>query len=69
MRKRGVLQLLRFHFWIALDICNSLFFYVVSANKQIAWIKELQFTVYTVQLITTQLQLHQNNSFNYYAIP
>ncbi len=44
--------------------CNSLYLYVVSANKQVAWIVELQFTIYIVQPIAIQLQLNQNNSFS-----
>jgi hypothetical protein len=34
----------------------------MSVNKQIAWIAKLQFTIYMVQFIATQLQLCQNNS-------
>jgi hypothetical protein len=37
--KKGVLQLaLQFNFWIAMTICNSLYFYVVSAIGQVAWV-------------------------------
>jgi hypothetical protein len=46
------------------DTCNSLYLYVVSVNKQVAWITKLQLTIYTVQPIATQLQLSQNNSFS-----
>jgi len=53
-----------FNFWVAKDICNSLYLYVVSANKQVAWIAKLQLIIYTVQFIATQLQLSQNNSFS-----
>jgi hypothetical protein len=64
MKKGGVLQLaLWLNFWIVKDTCNSLYLYVVSANKQIAWIAKLQLIVYKVQFITIQLQLSQNNSF------
>jgi hypothetical protein len=51
-------------FWIAPDIYNSLYLYTMSANKQVAWVVGLQLIVYTVQLIVTQLQLCQNNSFS-----
>jgi len=65
MRKMGVLQLaLQLNFWIVEDICNSLYLYVVSVNEQVAWVAELQLTVYTVQFIVTQLQFSQNNSFS-----
>jgi hypothetical protein len=37
--KKKVLQLaLQFNFWIAKDICNSLYLHTASANKQVAWI-------------------------------
>jgi hypothetical protein len=63
--EKGVLQLaLQFNFWIAKDTCNSLYLYTMNFNKQIAWIAKLQLTVYTVQLIATQLQFSQNNSFS-----
>jgi hypothetical protein len=55
MRKRGVLQF---------DICNSLYLYAMNSNGQVAWVTKLQLTVYMVQLIATQLQLNQNNSFS-----
>jgi hypothetical protein len=62
MRKRGVLQLaLQLNFWVAKDICNSLYLYATSANGQVAWIGKLQFTIYMVQLIAPQLQLYKNN--------
>ncbi len=65
MKKRGVLQLaLQLNFWVAKYICKSLYLYVVNVNSQVAWIVELQFTVYMVQFITTQLQLNVNNSFS-----
>jgi hypothetical protein len=65
MRKRGVLQLaLQLNFWIVKDTCNSLYLYIVSVNKHIAWVVELQLTIYMVQFIATQLQLNQNNSFS-----
>jgi hypothetical protein len=65
MRKRGVLQLaLQLNFWIVKDTCNSLYLYIGNANEQVAWIVEFQFTVYAMQLITTQLQFYQNNSFS-----
>jgi len=63
--KKGVLQLaLQLNFWIVENTCNSLYLYVVSANKQVAWIVELQLIIYIVQLIEIQLQLNQNNSFS-----
>jgi len=65
INKKGVLQLaLQLHFHIVKDTCNSLYLYVVNANGQVAWVVELQFTIYTLQLIATQLQLSQNNSFS-----
>jgi len=58
MRKMGVLQLaLQFNFWIAKDTCNSSYLYAMSINGQVAWIIELQLTVYTLQFIAIQLQL------------
>jgi len=61
----GILQLaLQLNFWIVEDICNSLYLYVVNVKEQVAWVAELQFTVYMVQFIITQLQLNQNNSFS-----
>jgi len=34
MKKMGNLQLaLQLNFWITLDICNSLYLYVVNANE------------------------------------
>jgi hypothetical protein len=63
--KKGVLQLaLQLNFWVAKDICNSLYLYTMSANGQVAWVVELQFIVYTMQLIAIQLQFNQNNSFS-----
>jgi len=65
MKKMGILQLaLQLNFWIVEDICNSLYLYVVNVKEQVAWVAELQFTVYMVQFIITQLQLNQNNSFS-----
>ncbi len=61
----GVLQLaLQLNFWVAKDTCNSLYLYVVSVNKQVAWVAKLQLIVCTLQLIATQLQFNQNNSFS-----
>jgi hypothetical protein len=66
-RKKDVLQLaLQFNLWVAKDICNSLHLYVMSSNKQVAWIAKLQLTIYTVQLIATQ---SKQLIFNYYATP
>jgi hypothetical protein len=68
MKKKGVLQLaLRLNFRIALDTCKSPYLYVVSVIGQVAKaaeLQELQLIVYTVQLITTQLQLCHNNSLS-----
>jgi hypothetical protein len=65
MRKKGVLQLaLQFSFWIIEESCNSLYLYIVNANEQVAWIAKLQLTICIVQLIATQLQLYQNNTFS-----
>jgi len=48
----GVLQLaLQLNFWVVKEICYSMYLYVVSANRQVAWVIELQFTIYAVQLI------------------
>jgi len=55
MKKKGVLQLaLQLNFWIAKDICNSLYLYTVNANGQVAWVAELQLIVYIMQLIIIQ---------------
>jgi len=55
---------LKLNFWIASDICNSLYLHAISANGQVAWVVELQLTICMVQIITIQLQLCQNNSFS-----
>ncbi len=55
---------LQLNFWIVKDICNSLYLYVMNFNGQVTWIAKLQLIVYIVQLIVTQLQLNQNNSFS-----
>jgi hypothetical protein len=40
--KKGVLQLaLELNFWVVEDVCNSLYLYAVSANRQVAWVEEL----------------------------
>jgi hypothetical protein len=53
MRKKVILQLaLQVKFSIVEDICNSLYSYIVSANGQVA---KLQFIVYMVPLIASQL--------------
>ncbi len=63
--KKDVLQLaLQLNFWIAKDTCNLLYLYVVSAHKQVAWVAELQLSIYTMQFIAIQLQLSQNNLFS-----
>jgi hypothetical protein len=42
MGKNGVLQLaLQLNVWIVEDTSNSLYLYVVSANKQVTWITKL----------------------------
>jgi hypothetical protein len=67
MRKKGVLQLvLQLNFGVANDTYNSLYLYVVRANKQVAWIKKLQLTVYIMWFIATQ---SEQFIFNYYATP
>jgi hypothetical protein len=54
MKKNDVLQLaLQFNFLIIKDTCNSLYLYATSVNKQVEWIVELQFIIYTMQLIAT----------------
>jgi len=64
-KKKIVLQLsLQFNFWVVREICKSLYLYVVNTNIQITWVAKLQLTIYTMQLITIQLQLCQNNSFS-----
>jgi hypothetical protein len=64
MRQKGALHLaLQPSFWIAKDICNSLYLYIESANEQVAWVAELQLIVYIMQFIITQLQVSQNNWF------
>jgi hypothetical protein len=61
MKKMGVLQLaFQLNFWVVKDTCNSLYLYVVGVNRQVAWVV----IVYMMQLIVTQLQLYQNNSFS-----
>jgi hypothetical protein len=55
---------LQLNFWVAQDTCNSLYLYIVNDNGQVAWIVELQLIIHMVQLITTKLQLNQNNSFS-----
>ncbi len=63
--KRGVLQLtLQLDYWVPSNTCNSLYLYTRSVNEQVAWVVEFQLTIYTVQLIATQLQVYQNNSFS-----
>jgi hypothetical protein len=38
----GVLQLaLQLNSWIVKDTCNSLYLYIVSSNRQIAWVAKL----------------------------
>jgi hypothetical protein len=54
--KTNVLQLaLQFNFYVAKDTYNSLYLYIGSVNGQVAWVAKLQSTIYTMQLITTQL--------------
>jgi len=56
MREKVILQLaLQLNFLIVEDICNSLYSYVVSVNGQVARVVELQFIVYMVPLIASQL--------------
>jgi hypothetical protein len=66
IKKMGVLWLaLQLNFWVALDTCNSLYFYAMSVNKQVAWVADLQLSIYMVQLIAI---LSKQFIFNYYAI-
>jgi hypothetical protein len=46
---------LQFNFDVAKDTYNSLYLYIGSVNGQVAWVAKLQSTIYTMQLITTQL--------------
>jgi hypothetical protein len=39
-------------------------FMPMSGNGQIAWVTKLQFAIYTVQLIATQLYHYQKKSFS-----
>jgi hypothetical protein len=55
---------LQLSLWVALDTCNSLYLYGMNVNGQVAWITKLQLIIYMEQLIVTQLQLCQNNSFS-----
>ncbi len=60
MKKGGVLQLgLQLDFWIAMDICNSWYFYNMSVIKQIIAIALDIFKVDMVSsnLCATQMQL------------
>jgi len=66
--KMGILQLaLQFNFGVAMSTCNSLYFYVVSVIKQVAWIARIVthhiYDAIHCNSIATQLQL----IFNYYA--
>jgi len=65
MKKKKVLQLaLQLKFRVAQDNSNSLYLYFMSVNEQIAWITKLKLIVHMVQLVATQLELYQNNSFS-----
>jgi len=66
MRKKNVLQLdLQLYFWIAMTTCNSLYFYIVSVIKQIAWVaKVCIYGAIHCNSIASQLQLCWNNSFS-----
>jgi hypothetical protein len=56
MKKKSVLQLaLQLNFWVVKDICNSLYLYAMTFNRQVAWVAKLQLIVYMVQLIVIQL--------------
>jgi hypothetical protein len=42
MRKKDVLQLvLQLNLWVAQNTWNSLYLYIMNANKKVAWIIEL----------------------------
>jgi hypothetical protein len=56
MRKKCWLQLaLQLNFLVAQNVCNSLYFYIMNANGQIAWVIKLQLIIYIMQIIVTQL--------------
>jgi hypothetical protein len=56
--KKGILQLaLQLNFWIASNICSSLYLYVLSTNEQDAWVAKLQLIIYMMQFIAIQLQV------------
>jgi hypothetical protein len=46
------------NFWVASDTCNSPYLYNANVIRQVT---KLQLTIYTVQLIITQLQLCHNS--------
>jgi hypothetical protein len=62
--KKTMFYNFQLNFWVAKNTCNLLYLYAMNVNEQVAWVVELQFTSYIVQLITTQLQFNQNNSFS-----
>jgi hypothetical protein len=61
-KKKGLWQLaLQTQFLNCIRHSQSFYLYGVSANGQVAWVAKLQFIIYMMQLITTQLQLCHNN--------
>ncbi len=50
-----------FNFWVVEDTCNLLYFYVVSANEQVAWVVELQLNYNSIKKsFKTTMQFHYN---------
>jgi hypothetical protein len=65
MKKKDVLQLaLQLNFWVALDILAHRIYTLWVLSNKLQKLQRLQFIIYMVQLITTQLQLYRNNSFS-----
>ncbi len=78
MRKRGVLQLaLQLNFWVASDICNSEYLYVVNAIGQVARVARVAIHciygathhIYGATHYNSITTLLQQLLFNYYATP
>jgi hypothetical protein len=40
-KKRCFVIALQLYFWVAKDICNSLYLYTMSVNGQVAWVTKL----------------------------
>jgi hypothetical protein len=68
MKKKRVLQLtLQLNFWVALDICNSLYLYVMSAIGQVA--RVVIHCIYSATHYNSITILLQQLFSNYYATP